>query len=77
MFGQNTMWGDAGPMDSVNIYQPESSYYEERYDYLDDSDLDDSDLDDNDNDYESEININIFLWQVRINRVHDELLSNH
>lgn len=74
MFGQDTMWGDSGPMDCDNVYKPESSYYEERYDYLDDSDLDYND------DFTDEGNLDcdrdIFSWQVKIDMVHNELLNN-
>lgn len=58
----------------MNIYQPESSYYEEIYDYLDDSDLDYND------DFTGEGNLDcdkdIFSWQVKIDIVHKELLNN-
>ena len=82
MFGQDTKWGDSGPMDCNNVYQPESTYFEVKYDpsdyyyYVD-----------NNNDINNKFNKNFdieekfehdcdkFFWQINIDLVHKELIS--
>ena len=73
MFGQNTMWGDAGPMDcDGGNHDDDWTPYYMQPSYKDYHDMEDSFVPD---EYlEEELGeIQIFKWQTNIDRVHDEL----
>ena len=74
MFGQDTKWGDSGPMDCNNVYEPESTYFEVKYDpsdyYYMDNNNDINNKFNKNFDIEEKFRLLMVFWQINIDLVH-------